>query len=244
MARLSPTPAPRIEVRAGPRLGPGRDPATDQGPEQVRIMLVDDHAIVRQGLRSILERESDLSVTAEASKADEALTVVGRVRPHIVLLDLKLSTSSDTEGLDLCAALVERYPEIGVLVLTTFLDEQLVLRAIRSGARGYVVKDVDTSALVRAIRDVARGGSAFDARSAAAMVRGLNAPAPEDNEHLTGRELEVLRLLARGLSNKDIGAELYVSETTAKFHVGNILRKLGVSRRAEAVYEASKLGLI
>ncbi|RYU13522.1 response regulator transcription factor [Nocardioides iriomotensis] len=207
-------------------------------------MLVDDHAIVRQGLRSILERESDLRVVAEASSSAEALAVVERARPQIVLLDLKLSTSSDTEGLELCAALVERYPELGVLVLTTFLDERLVLAAIRAGARGYVVKDVDTSALIRAIRDVSRGESAFDARSAAAMVRGLNAPPVEESKHLTSRECEVLKLLARGLSNKDIGEQLYISETTAKFHVGNILRKLGVSRRAEAVYEASKMGVI
>lgn len=210
----------------------------------VGIMLVDDHAIVRQGLRSILEREPDLRVLAEASTAAEALAMVRRARPDIILLDLKLSTSSDTEGLELCAKLVEECPGLGVLVLTTFLDDQLVLRAIRVGARGYVVKDVDTSGLVRAIRDVSRGGSAFDARSAAAMVRGLNAPEPTDAQHLTEREQEVLRLLARGNSNRAIGEKLFISETTAKFHVGNILRKLGVSRRAEAVYEASKLGVL
>lgn len=222
----------------------GLSPAQRPAGDVVRIMIVDDHAIVRQGLRSILEREADLRVVSEASTAAEAMTVVGRAWPDIVLLDLKLSTASDTEGLDLCAELCKAYPHLGVLVLTTFLDEQLVLQAIRAGARGYVVKDVDTSSLIRSIRDVARGDSAFDARSAAAMVRGLNAPAAEDTRKLTTRECEVLRLLARGLSNKDIGAKLYISETTAKFHVGNILRKLEVSRRAEAVYEASKLGVI
>ncbi len=212
--------------------------------DSVRIMMVDDHAIVRQGLRSILEREGDLEVVAEASTAAEALVVVGRAAPHIVLLDLKLSTSSDDEGLELCASLVAAHPDVRVLVLTTFLDEQLILKAIRLGATGYVVKDVDTTGLIRAIRDVARGESAFDPRSAAAMVRGLNAPAPQKAKHLTARESEVLALLARGLSNGEIGKALYISETTAKFHVGNILRKLGVSRRAEAVYEASKLGFI
>ncbi|MEQ7847128.1 MadR family response regulator transcription factor [Nocardioides kribbensis] len=219
-------------------------PARPARSAGVDIMLVDDHAIVRQGLRSILEREQDLRVVAEASTAAEAMTVIGRARPAVVLLDLKLSTSSDTEGLDLCEALVGRFPGLGVLVLTTFLDDQLVLRAVRAGARGYVVKDVDTSGLVRAIRDVARGESAFDARSAAAMVRGLNTPPPEEARHLTPRECEVLRLLARGLSNRDIGEQLFISETTAKFHVGNILRKLDVTRRAEAVYEASKMGVI
>ncbi|MCW2759672.1 MAG: DNA-binding response regulator, NarL/FixJ family, contains and domain [Nocardioidaceae bacterium] len=218
------------------------EPAT--ASETVDIMLVDDHAIVRQGLRSILEREHDLRVVAEASSAAEALTVVGRARPRIVLLDLKLSTSSDTEGLELCAQLRQLHPELAILVLTTFLDDQLVLRAVRAGAQGYVVKDVDTSGLIRAIRDVARGESAFDARSAAAMVRGLNQPTTGDTSRLTPREREVLTLLARGLSNRDIGADLYISETTAKFHVGNILRKLEVTRRAEAVYEASQMGLI
>lgn len=213
-------------------------------PDVVGIMLVDDHAIVRQGLRSILEREQDMQVVAEASTADEAMTVVARALPQIVLLDLKLSSSSDSEGLSLCEQLVAQFPELGVLVLTTFLDEKLVLQAVRAGARGYVVKDVDTSGLIRAIRDVSRGGSAFDARSAAAMVRGLNAPPVEETRQLTDREREVLGLLARGLSNRDIGEKLFISETTAKFHVGNILRKLGVSRRAEAVYEASKMGVI
>ena len=120
----------------------------------VGIMLVDDHAIVRQGLRSILEREDDLRVVAEASSASEALAVVGRANPQIVLLDLKLSTSSDSEGLELCQQLTAQHPDVGVLVLTTFLDEQLVLQAIRAGARGYVVKDVDTTELLRSIRAV------------------------------------------------------------------------------------------
>lgn len=226
-------------------LTPVMAPGTIERPSStVDIMLVDDHAIVRQGLRSILEREHDLRVVAEASSAAEALAVVGRACPSIVLLDLKLSTSSDTEGLDLCEQLVAQYPELAILVLTTFLEEQLVLRAVRAGARGYVVKDVDMSGLVRSIRDVARGESAFDARSAAAMVRGLRAPPAGEAKKLTPRECEVLALLARGLSNRDIGGRLYISETTAKFHVGNILRKLEVSRRAEAVYEASKMGVI
>ena len=210
----------------------------------VGIMLVDDHAIVRQGLRSILEREDDLRVVAEASSASEALAVVGRANPQIVLLDLKLSTSSDSEGLELCQQLTAQCPDVGVLVLTTFLDEQLVLQAIRAGARGYVVKDVDTSALIRAIRDVSRGESAFDARSAAAMVRGINAGPVEADSKLTAREREVLELLSRGMSNVEIGKKLFISDTTVKFHVGNILRKLGVSRRAEAVHLAGKMGLI
>jgi DNA-binding NarL/FixJ family response regulator len=210
----------------------------------IDIVLVDDHAIVRQGLRAVLEREADLRVVAEASSPAEALAVVSRVRPHIVLLDLKLSPTEDAEGLELCARLTRENPGLAVLVLTTLLDDHLVVDAIQRGAKGYVVKDVDTSELVRAIRAVSRGDSAFDARSAAAMVRTLNAAGEAESRKLTERELQVLRMLAQGMSNRDIGGRLYISETTVKFHVGNIMRKLEVSRRAEAVYAASKLGFI
>lgn len=210
----------------------------------VAIVLVDDHAIVRQGLRSVLERESDFVVTGEAASAGEALAVVSHATPDVVIIDVKLSAVGDSDGLELCAILSERHPATRLLVFTTYLDDQHVLQAVRAGARGYVVKDVDTSALVRAIREVSRGETAFDARSAAAMARCLNAPKALPATELTDREREIVRLLARGLSNKDIGTKLFISTTTAKFHVGNILRKLGVSRRAEAVYEAGKRGLV
>ncbi|MGW0291449.1 MadR family response regulator transcription factor [Streptomyces tuirus] len=210
--------------------------------EALRIVLVDDHAIVRHGLRSILERESDLEVVGEASAAAEAAAVVERTRPAIVLLDLKLSTAADTEGLDLCARLTQRHPDLAVLVLTTFLDDALVVQAIHHGARGFVVKDVDTTELLRSIRAVARNESAFDSHAAGAMVRSMRVQ--PDRPQFTERELSVLQLLARGLSNREIGAELYISETTVKFHVRNIMRKTDAGSRAEVVYEASKLGVI
>jgi DNA-binding NarL/FixJ family response regulator len=147
------------------------------------------------------------------------------------------------DGIELCRTLTRAHPGLGVLVLTTYVEDRLVVEAVHAGARGYVVKDVDTTELVRAIRAVSRGESAFDSRSASAMVRSLNGGTPE-RERLTDRELDVLRLLARGLSNRAIGRELFISETTVKFHVGNLMRKLLVSRRAEAVYAASKLGLL
>jgi two-component system response regulator DevR len=213
--------------------------------DPIRLVIVDDHAIVRQGLRSILEREPDVAVVGEASTAAEALDLVAAARPHIVLLDLKLSAGSDVAGLALCGQLTARTPAPGVLVVTTFLDQALVLQAIQQGARGYVLKDVDAVALVAAIRAVHRGESAFDSHSAAMVVQTLHAPAPTPVAgDLTAREREVLALLARGLSNEAIGRHLYISATTAKFHVGNLMRKLSVSRRAEAVYAGSKLGLI
>lgn len=209
----------------------------------IRLVLVDDHAILRQGLRSLLERDGDLVVVGEASSEAEAEAVVRASTPDVVLLDLKLSTGSDFEGLSLCAKLSGAYPDLGLLVLTTFLDEDLVVRAVHAGARGYVVKDVDTTELVRAIRAISGGESAFDARSAAAVVRSMSGRA-STRQQLTDRELEVLRLLATGLSNNSIGEKLFISATTAKFHVSNIMRKLEVTRRAEAVYAASKRGLI
>ena len=219
----------------------------ERAEESIRLVIVDDHAIVRQGLRSILEREPDIEVVGEAASAGEALDLVAASRPHIVLLDLKLSAGSDVAGLALCGQLTAATPAPGVLVVTTFLDQQLVLEAIQRGARGYVLKDVDAVALVAAIRAVRRGESAFDSHSATMVVRSLAAPAPSPvaaGPDLTAREHEVLTLLARGLSNEAIGRELYISATTAKFHVGNVMRKLAVSRRAEAVYAGSKLGLI
>jgi len=209
----------------------------------IRLVLVDDHAILRQGLRSVLEREDDLVVVGEASSEAEAETIVRAVNPDVVLLDLKLSTGSDFEGLSLCGKLSTAHPGIGLLVLTTFLDEDIVVRAVQAGARGYVVKDVDTTELVRAIRAIFAGESAFDSRSAAAVVRSMSGRT-EPRQQLTDRELEVLRLLAAGMSNNKIGEKLFISATTAKFHVSNIMRKLEVSRRAEAVYAASKRGLI
>ena len=192
----------------------------------------------------MLERDAGLRVVGEAGSASEALAVVATRRPHVVLLDLRLSASSETEGIELCARVTRDHPGTAVLVLTTVIDDSLVLEAIHQGARGYVVKEVDTSELIRAIRAVRRGESAFDSRSAAAMVRGINAEAPAESRRITERELDVLRLLARGLSNRAIGKQLFISETTAKFHVCNIMRKLQVRRRAEAVYVASKEGLI
>jgi DNA-binding NarL/FixJ family response regulator len=215
--------------------------AEPAGEVPVRIVLVDDHAILRQGLRSLLGREHDLEVVGEASSVGEALVVVERTRPSVVLLDMKLSPASDNDGLGLCAELTRRHPGLGVLVLSTFADDALVVSAIQHGACGYVVKDVDTAELVRAIRLVARNGSAFDSRSAAAMMRSIHAP--QARSPLTGRELSVLRLVAHGLSNRGIGARLYLSETTVKFHVRNIMRKLDATSRAEAVYNATKAGV-
>ncbi len=213
-------------------------------PGPVRILIVDDHAIVRHGLRSILEREPAVRVVGEAADRAEALTAVDRSQPEVVLLDLKLG-ASEAEGIDLCRELTRRYPGLRVLVLTTFLNDMLVPEAIRAGAKGYVLKDVDAASLLRAIIAVHKGQSAFDSQTAAIVVRSLSGEqTAADAVRLTEREQEIVRLLAHGLSNRDIGKRLYISETTVKFHVHNVMRKMQVSRRAEVVFRASKLGLI
>ncbi|GAC70672.1 MadR family response regulator transcription factor [Gordonia soli] len=213
------------------------------GSTPIRTMLVDDHALLREGMRSLLGREEVVDVVGEAASMDDALAEVVHCRPDVVVVDLKLSAGADYEGLRLIAELARRHPDVATLVLTTFLDDDLVVRAVRAGARGYVVKDVDTTELVRAIQAVSSGGSAFDPRSAAVVLRTVSGDV-DSPEVLTDREREVLRLLADGLSNKVIGQTLYISESTVKFHIRNIIRKLGVSKRTDAVYIASKRGLI
>jgi DNA-binding NarL/FixJ family response regulator len=210
-----------------------------------RVLLVDDHAIVRRGLRSILELETDVSVVAEAGGRAEALRALESARPDVVLLDLKLSPDHDAEGLELCSEIVERRPESHVVVLSTFLDEQLLKEALRRGAKAYVLKEVDVVELVRIIRAVSRGESGFDSRSAA-LVRALAAGghAEEAEPALTEREREVVELVARGLTNREIGRRIFVSESTVKFHVRNVMRKLGVRHRAEVAYAAGKRGLL
>ena len=212
---------------------------------EIKVGIVDDHAIVRQGLRAMLDREPDLRVVGAAGAEGPAITMVDQTRPDVVLLDLKLTIDGGCEGLDLCGKVADRYPESRILVLTTFADEWLVREAIRQGAKGYVVKDVDLTELVRAIRAVYRGESAFDSHSASAVVSWLRRePDAEATGQITPREREILCLLAQGLSNIAIGKRLYISDTTVKFHVTNLMHKLGARRRAEAVYAASKLGLI
>ena len=214
--------------------------------DETRVGIIDDHAIVRQGLRTMIDREPDLRVVGEAASAATATAMLDRGRPGVVLLDLKLTAASECDGLSLCKTITQRYPDSRVLVLTSSVDEWLILESIKQGAQGFVLKDVDLTELIRAIRAVHRGESAFDPRSAGVVVRWMHGgqrPGVTASD-ITPREREILALLARGLSNVAIGQRLYISAATVKFHVGNLMQKLGARRRAEAVYAASKLGLI
>jgi two-component system, NarL family, response regulator DevR len=215
-----------------------------KGTPPVRILVVDDHTIVRQGLRSILDLEPDFTVVGEAADAEQATAETARLHPDVVLLDLMLSDRAPAEGLDVCAELRERYPDVSVVVLTTFLDERLLLGALRRGASGYALKDVDAVELARIIRSVHGGQSAFDPRSAELVVRSLTAAPGPSARLLSDRELEVVRLVARGATNLRVARELYVSESTVKYHLRTAMRKLGASDRTELVYRASAGGLL
>jgi len=213
----------------------------------VRILVVDDHTIVRQGLRSILDLEPDFTVVGEAANPEQAITETARLRPDIVLLDLMLSDKAPAEGLDVCAALREKHDDVSVVVLTTFLDERLLLGALRRGASGYALKDVDAVELARIIRSVHGGQSAFDPRSAKLVVRSLTGQTEQPGQPaglLSDRELQVVRLVAQGATNLRVARELFVSESTVKYHLRTAMRKLGASDRTELVYRASVRGLL
>lgn len=210
----------------------------------IRILVVDDHTIVRQGLRSILELEPDFTVVGEAADTAAAIADTARLRPDVVLLDLKLSDSAPAEGLDVCATLRDQQPAVRIVVLTTFLDQKLLVGALQRGASGYVLKDVDAVELARIIRTVHRGESGFDGRSARLVVRSLTGQPAAPARLLSERELEVVRLVARGATNVQAARDLFVSESTVKYHLRLAMRKIGAKDRTELVYRAGAQGLL
>jgi DNA-binding NarL/FixJ family response regulator len=210
----------------------------------IRILVVDDHTIVRQGLRSILELEPDFTVVGEAADAAAAIADTAQLRPDVVLLDLKLSDSAPAEGLDVCTTLRDQQPAVRIVVLTTFLDQKLLVGALQRGASGYVLKDVDAVELARIIRAVHRGESGFDGRSARLVVRSLTGQPAAPARLLSERELEVVRLVARGATNVQAARDLFVSESTIKYHLRLAMRKIGAKDRTELVYRAGAQGLL
>ncbi|AQA04362.1 DNA-binding response regulator [Mycobacterium sp. MS1601] len=209
----------------------------------IRVVIIDDHTIVREGLVSILDLEAGIEVVGQAAGINDAVPTVARCNPDLVLLDLNLGEGSPAAGLGVCDDIVRLFPSVGVIVLTTFHEQALVLDAIRRGAKAYVLKDIDAIELAKIIRAVRRGESAFDTRSAAQVVRSL-AGRDDDDPPLTGREIEIITLLASGLTNREIGKAALISESTVKFHLRSIMKKLSVKHRAEVVYVAGKLGVL
>ena len=231
-----PRPAHRTADRAGPR-----GAVTPRPP--ARVVIVDDHVLLRQGLRALLQTEPSVVVLGEAGTTADALTAVARCRPDVVILDVRL-VNGVLRGVELCRRLITAHPTTRVVVLTTELTESVLLSALRAGASGVLLKDNDFAALVRAIQDVRAGRNAFDSRTAALAARLVRRSGGGDVPRLTEREVDILGLMARGLSNRTISGRLFISETTVKFHVANVLRKMTAATRGEAVFRAGELGLI
>jgi DNA-binding NarL/FixJ family response regulator len=212
----------------------------------ISVLLVDDQTLVRQGVRSLLDLSDEIRVVAEASDGAQALTMIPEVKPDVVLLDMRMPNMS---GLDVLNALKDRGDAPPVIILTTFDDDQLVLAGMKSGAKGYLLKDVSLEQLVEAVKTVAAGGSLVAPVVTQRLLSGLknmqNDFASLDRpDPLTDRETEILRLMASGYSNKEIANSLGVAEGTVKNHVSNILSKLGVRDRTRAVLKAFELGIV
>ncbi len=201
---------------------------------QIRLLIVDDHEVVRLGLKTLLESEPDLKVVAEAGTAEEALLQTGNYRPDIAILDIQLPGRS---GLDACREMRARFPQTRIVMLTSSVNENFAVEALRAGASGYVLKQVGGDELVRAIRAAHKGELALDPKTAAQVVARLNSLQKKEEadafRDLSPREMDVLALVAQGLSNKEIGEQLNLSEITTRNYVTIILEKLHLRNRVE-----------
>jgi DNA-binding NarL/FixJ family response regulator len=204
----------------------------------IRILIADDHTVVRQGLRMFLELDPELEVVGEAENGAVALKRARELSPDVVLMDLLMPVM---DGLTAIAAIRQELPDTEVIALTSVLEDVSVVSAVKAGAIGYLLKDTKADDLCRAIKAAATGQVQLSPEAAARLVREVRAP--ESPEALTERETDVIRLLARGKANKEIAAELDIGEKTVKTHVSNILMKLGVQSRTQAALYAAQIGL-
>ncbi len=205
----------------------------------IRVLIVDDHSVVRQGLRMFLELESDIELVGEASNGLEALTLTRQFKPDVVLMDLLMPKM---DGVSATEIIRQELPTTQVVALTSVLEDQAIFDAIRVGAISYLLKDTESDKLCDAIRAAAAGEVRLSPEVAARLMREISTP--ESPETLTDRETEVLRVLGRGLSNSEIAEELFITESTVKTHVSSILAKLDLSSRTQAALYALKIGLI
>jgi NarL family two-component system response regulator LiaR len=206
----------------------------------IRLLIVDDHSVVREGLRAFLRLQEGIEVVGEAASADDAVSVAATSSPDVVLLDLVMP---EGDGIGAIRRLLEVAPGVRVLVLTSFADDAQIFAAIAAGAAGYLLKDVDPQALADGIRDVHAGRPALHASVAARLMRRSGSPRPM-SDHLTPRERDVLRLVVEGLANKQIAQRLGIGEKTIKTHVSRVLAKLGVTDRTQAAVLAIREGLV
>jgi NarL family two-component system response regulator LiaR len=205
----------------------------------IRILIADDHGVVRQGLEMYLELDPELEIVGQAVDGAEALHLARQLKPDVVLMDLLMPAM---DGIAATRAIRRELPDVEVIALTSVLENGMVFDAMRAGAVGYLLKDTNARALCQAVKAAAAGQVQLSPQVAKRLMREV--PAPESPETLTRRETEVLRLLARGKSNKEIAASLSIAEKTVKTHVSNILSKLGVSSRTQAALYAIRIGLV
>ena len=209
-------------------------------PMPIRILIADDHPIVREGLIAVLETQPDSEIVGEANTGAQAVELAAALQPDVILLDLELPK---LDGVAALHAIRATNPQARAIIFTAFDTDERILSAVQAGAQGYLLKGAPRDELFQAIRVVYNGGSLLQPVVAARLLRQVSS-APVLPDTLTERELEVLRLLAKGRQNKEIANELVISERTVKFHVSAILAKLGVGNRTEAVSKAAQLGLI
>ena len=205
----------------------------------IRVLITDDHGVVRQGLRMYLGLDPELEVVGEAANGEEALRMARELGPDVILMDLLMPVM---DGIEATKAIRAELPEVEVIALTSVLEDEKVVSAVRAGAIGYLLKDTRSDDLIRAIKGAAEGQAQLSLEAATRLMREVRAP--ESPEQLTERETEVLRHLALGKSNKEIARSLSVDESTVKSHVSNILAKLGVEGRTQAALHAVRIGLV
>ena len=211
--------------------------------EAIRILIADDHPIVREGLATVLNQEEDLEVVGLAENGLEAVARARKLCPDIILMDLQMP---EMDGVEAIQKIKEEAPDIGIIILTTYDAEDYIFRGIEAGARGYLLKDSTPGEVLKAIRSVHKGESLIQPRVASRLLDRFSqlARAPDTGEILSPRELEVLQLMAKSSVNKEIATELLIGESTVKTHIVHIFNKLGVKGRTEAVAEAARKGII
>ena len=210
--------------------------------EKIKVLIADDHALFREGTHSLIELENDMVVVGEASDGEKAIEMVGRLEPHVVLMDIAMP---GVNGIEATRRIKSNYPATAVLILTAYDNDQYIIALLEAGAAGYLLKNVSGSNLINAIRSVHSGEAVLHPAIATKVFRRLNAASREPEKarpaaELSEREMEILKLAARGMSNQDIASALFLSRRTVQAHLANIFRKMDVGSRTEAVLQALK----